>query len=282
MLSVLSLGVVCGAAVGLVLGLIGSGGSIFAVPLLLYVVGVGSPHLAIGTSAVAVALSAAANLALHARAGTVKWSCAALFASAGTIAAWGGSSLGKAIDGQLLLAFFGLMMLMIGGIALRRRARPGRPEVRLDSSSFRSLGPRLAASGLAVGAASGFFGIGGGFLAVPSMMFVTDMPIANAVGSSLLAVTAFGTTTAVNYAASGLVDWPIAGAFLAGGIGGGLIGTRLALSWSRRRGLLSTVFALVVILVGLYVIARASTQLIGSMSFAQNSSVHAPAVHRIR
>ena len=254
----LSLGVASGVLVGLVLGVIGSGGSILAVPLLLYVVGVRSPHVAIGTSAVAVAMSAAVNLVLHARVGTVKWSCAVPFAVAGVAGAWLGSSLGKAVGGQLLLTLFGLIMLVIGAVTLRRRAHVGQPDVRLSRESLAHLGPRLLGAGLLVGAVSGFFGIGGGFLIVPSLVFATDMPIANAIGSSLLAVTAFGVTTALNYAGSGLVDWPLAAAFVGGGLIGGLLGTRLAVSWSARRGVLSTMFAAVVIVVGVYVVARGS------------------------
>ena len=75
-----------GGVVGFVLGLVG-GGSILAVPLLVYAVGVPSPHVAIGTSAIAVAASAATNLVGHARAQTVKWPCAVTFAIAGTIGA---------------------------------------------------------------------------------------------------------------------------------------------------------------------------------------------------
>ena len=78
------LSVASGSLVGFTLGLVGGGGSILAVPLLVYVVGVPSPHVAIGTSAVAVAASAAANLAGHARAETVKWPCAIVFALAGS------------------------------------------------------------------------------------------------------------------------------------------------------------------------------------------------------
>jgi uncharacterized membrane protein YfcA len=77
------LSVLSGTIVGLVLGLVGGGGSIIAVPLLLYAVGVGSPHVAIGTSAIAVSLSALANLFGHARAGKVKWPCAISFSAAG-------------------------------------------------------------------------------------------------------------------------------------------------------------------------------------------------------
>jgi uncharacterized protein len=93
------LAVVSGAIVGLVLGLLGGGGSILAVPLLLYLVGIKDPHVAIGTSAVAVSASAMINLILHARKGTIKWSCAIAFAGSGSVGALVGAALGKAADG---------------------------------------------------------------------------------------------------------------------------------------------------------------------------------------
>src|SRR5579863_8822413 len=94
------LAILSGSAVGFSLGLIGGGGSILAVPLLLYVVGVTEPHVAIGTSALAVSVNAFVNLVGHWRAGTVKWRCAAVFAAAGTIGAAIGSSLGKVVEGN--------------------------------------------------------------------------------------------------------------------------------------------------------------------------------------
>jgi uncharacterized membrane protein YfcA len=115
------LAVASGSAVGFVLGLVGGGGSILAVPLLVYVVGVPSPHVAIGTSAIAVAASAAANLVGHARAKTVKWPCAVIFALAGLIGAAGGAQLGKMMDGSRLLMLFGALMVIVGLIMLRPR-----------------------------------------------------------------------------------------------------------------------------------------------------------------
>ena len=91
-----------GILVGFVLGLVGGGGSILAVPLMVYVVGVRvrDPHAAIGTSAFAVAAKALAGLASHARADTVNWRCGGIYAAAGVIGALPGSSAGKAFDGQ--------------------------------------------------------------------------------------------------------------------------------------------------------------------------------------
>jgi uncharacterized membrane protein YfcA len=250
MQSVLGLG--SGALVGFSLGLVGGGGSILAVPLMVYVVGVPEPHIAIGTSAIAVATNAAINLFTHARGGTVIWSCALVFAAAGIVGAFAGSSLGKMVDGHRLLALFAVVMLVIAALMLKTRSRAGIPDVKINWSNF----PAIAGFGLATGTLSGFFGIGGGFLIVPALMFATGMPIMNAVSSSLVAVTAFGMTTAASYAWSGLVSWDLAAVFIAGGIVGGLAGTRGARHLSARRGALNTVFAAVIVAVALYMLVR--------------------------
>jgi len=249
-----------GAAVGFSLGLVGGGGSILAVPLLYYVVGIGSPHLAIGTSAVAVAASAAMGLANHARAGTVKWPCALTFAAAGVIGAAVGAAVGKAIDGHLLLGLFGLLMIAVGASMLLPRRGGDHPEVQLDRTSARRLLPVLAIAGLIVGFASGFFGIGGGFLIVPGLIAATAMPIVNAIGSSLVSVTAFGATTAASYALSGLVDWTVALIFIVGGAAGTVAGTRLSHALAGRGRTLTLVFAAIVIVAGIYVALRAFMQ----------------------
>jgi len=246
------LGLASGALVGFSLGLVGGGGSILAVPLMVYVVGVPNAHVAIGTSAIAVAVNAAVNLTNHARGGTVKWWCALTFAAAGILGAFAGSVLGKMMDGQKLLALFAVLMLVIAALMLKTRSRIGLPDVQISWTNV----PALVGLGLATGTLSGFFGIGGGFLIVPALMLATGMPIMNAVSSSLVAVTAFGLTTAASYAWSGLISWELAGLFVAGGIAGGLIGTRSAQLLAARRGALNLVFAAVIIAVALYMLAR--------------------------
>ena len=101
-----------GSFVGFTLGLIGGGGSIVATPLLLYAVGL-SPHMAIGTGALAVSANAFVNFAGHARAGNVRWNVAAIFAITGVAGALLGSTLGKAVDGQRLILLFAVMMVVI-------------------------------------------------------------------------------------------------------------------------------------------------------------------------
>jgi len=244
-----------GSVVGFTLGLVGGGGSIMAVPLLVYVVGVASPHLAIGTSAVAVAVSAAANLIGHARARTVKWNCAIVFALAGIAGAAGGAYLGKLVDGERLLTLFGALMIAIGLLMLRPRKSGADPDVALTRDSLHLL-PYLVGMGFLVGALSGFFGIGGGFLIVPGLIAATGMPLINAIGSSLFAVSAFGLTTAASYATSGLVDWQLAGLFILGGALGGIAGISLARRLSSHKHALTRIFSGVVIVVGIYVVVR--------------------------
>ena len=249
-----ALGIIAGGVVGFSLGLVGGGGSILAVPLLIYLVGVPSTHVAIGTSALAVAVSAAANVVQHARRGTVKWRCAFVFAAAGVLGAFAGSSLSKTIDGQKLLVFFAILMLVVAGLMLAGRSAVGNEGVQLNRRNV----PKLLALGLATGGLSGFFGIGGGFLIVPGLMLATGMPILNAVASSLVAVAAFGVTAAANYALSGFVDWRLAAIFIGGGVFGGIAGAKLAATLGKTRGRLNIAFAAVIFAVASYMLVRAA------------------------
>jgi len=255
--ALLTLAALAGVVVGFVLSLVGGGGSILAVPLLLYVVGVGTPHMAIGTAAVGVAANAATGLAAHARAGTVKWRCALVFSVAGIVGAYVGSSIGKAIDGQALIGAFGAAMVLIAVWMLLPKPHDDQPDVRLTLQSARQLLPRLIPMGFGAGGAAGFFGIGGGFLIAPGLMVSTHMPMQIAVGTSLVAVLAFGATTAANYAVSGLVVWPVAVAMFAGGIAGGIAGQRASAALAARRNLLTQVFSILVMAIGATIIWQA-------------------------
>jgi uncharacterized membrane protein YfcA len=253
------LAIFSGSLVGFILGVIGGGGSILAVPLLVYVVGVKSPHIAIGTSSIAVALSAFANLIDHARRDHVCWPVAILFAISGVAGAALGSTLGKHTEGQTLLILFGILMVAVAASMALKREGGDKPQVRLD----RSNGPWVVGIGFTVGALSGFFGIGGGFLVVPGLVAATSMAMIVAVGSSLVSVTAFGLTTAANYALSDLIDWRLVLLFVSGGIAGGLAGGRLATALAAKKRALSIVFAVVVAAVGIYVVVRGIMNLMG-------------------
>ena len=259
-----SMTIASGGLVGAILGLIGGGGSVLAVPLLVYGVGVASPHVAIGTSAFAVSVSAFTNLITHWRVGNVKWRCAGVFSLTGAVGALLGSSVAKAVDGQRLLALFGGLMIVVGLAMLRNPTRLESNDVRLTFATAGKLLPALVLTGLSIGLLSGFFGIGGGFLIVPGLMAATGLPITKAIGTSLVSVTVFGATTAANYAASGLIDWRLAMLFISGGIVGGLIGVASGTLLSRRKGALRHIFGLTVVVVGLYVSARGALALLPS------------------
>ncbi|WP_319797404.1 sulfite exporter TauE/SafE family protein [Nitrobacter sp.] len=245
-----------GTLVGFVLGLIGGGGSILAVPLLIYGVGVQSTHVAIGTSAVAVALSALSSLVVHARAGNVHWPCALVFAACGVVGAGLGSTIGKSFDGQRLLFLFGLLMIAIALLMLRKPKGEIKKFVPLTRESVAAVAPRLAVFGGGAGLFAGFFGIGGGFLVVPGLTAGARMPLLAAIGSSLVSVFAFGLTTATNYALSGLIDWRLVAMFVLGGIAGSLFGGHIAARLARQKRTLSIVFAVIVASVGIYIVVR--------------------------
>ena len=249
------LAVLSGGLVGFTLGLIGGGGSILATPLLLYVVGL-QPHVAIGTGALAVSVNAFANFAGHARAGNVRWGDAAIFAAVGMAGAAVGSWFGKSFDGQRLLFLFAVLMIVVGIVMLRGGGgkMPSGATPATRGAAGRVM--LVVASALGVGLLSGFFGIGGGFLIVPGLLFSTGMPMIYAVGSSLLAVGAFGLTTAASYAFSGLVDWRVAAEYVGGGLAGGYLGMQLACHLASQKATLNRIFAGLVFVVALYMLYR--------------------------
>ncbi len=250
------LSVVSGLAVGFTLGLIGGGGSILAVPLLLYLVGYPNPHVVIGTTALAVSANAYINLIPHARAGNVRWRDGVVFALVGAVAAFGGSTLGKAVDGKRLLFLFAILMLVIAALMLRPR-KPAHAQDVLAEHAARGKTLKLVAAAALVGLLSGFFGIGGGFLIVPGLVLSTGMSMIAAIGTSLFSVGTFGLTTALNYARSGLLDWTVAGLYIGGGVIGGWVGSRMATHLGRSgKGTLNVIFAALVAAVALYMLYR--------------------------
>lgn len=246
------LSLLSGAAVGFVLGVIGGGGSILALPLLTYVVGYdGDPHTAIGTTALAVAASALVNILHHHRAGHVRLSLGLWFGLPGVAGALLGARLGLLTDGGRLLALFAVLMLVVAW----RMWSHAEPTIPAGGAALRSPRRRLLVPlGFAIGALSGFFGIGGGFLIVPALLYATGIGMKEAVGTSLVAVTLFGLATATRYGVAGKLDLPIAGVFIAGGVLAGLLGVRVAHRLPKER--LRRVFAVVLVVVAAYMLVR--------------------------
>ena len=249
--------VLSGGLIGFSLGLIGGGGSILATPLLLYFVGVSSPHIAIGTGALVVSANAYANLINHAFKRNVWWRSAIVFAVIGTLGAFIGSTLGKSIDGNLLLFLFGFIMFLVGALMLKPRKDMGGQLAPLNLKTCFL----VAIVALLAGAASGFFGIGGGFLIVPALIFATKMPTISAVGSSLLSVGTFGLATAINYAIDGLVDWKIAGFMIFGGVIGGIFGSKMSNKIGKNKDTLNRIFSILIFIVAAYVLYKSGSKI---------------------
>ena len=118
---------------------------------------------------------------------------------------------------------------------LRERESSEDTDVRLTTDTAKELLPLLLGIGFVVGFFSGFFGVGGGFLIVPGLILATGMPLASAIGTSLVAITALGVATAASYAWSWLVDWPVAALFVLGGLAGGVAGVRVGQALAERK-----------------------------------------------
>lgn len=250
----LVLAILSGGIVGAVLAIIGGGGSILALPLLVYVVGFdGDPHVAIGTTALAVAASAFANMLQHRRHGNVHLGLGLWFALPGVAGALLGAKLGLLTPGGRLLFLFALVMLVVAWRMARAPASDARePNTPREGRLFRRR--VIIPAGFAVGLSSGYFGIGGGFLIVPALVWAADLDMREAVGTSLVAVAIFGLTTAGRYALDGKIDLPIAGLFILGALAAGGVATTLG----RRlpKDVLRRLFAGVLVVVALYMLAR--------------------------
>lgn len=248
------LSVISGIAVAFSLGLIGGGGSILAVPLLIYVVGVADPHVAIGTSALAVASNALTNMIHHNKKGHVRVKEGLAFALPGVAGALIGAQLGLLTPANNLLLLFAAFMAVIAVRMLRNKSEVSTRDVGNHSHNIILLHKkRLTLTGFLVGIAAGYFGIGGGFLIVPTLMY-SGLSIIDAIGTSLISVGAFGLTTAVRYSLDSQINWFIASMFIAGGIWGGMLGTKFASKAPKRT--LSKIFAILLLVVAAYIILK--------------------------
>jgi uncharacterized protein len=232
--------------IGLSLGLLGGGGSILAVPVLVYVARM-DVHEAIGMSLAVVGATALVGGLVHARAGRVDLKAAALFGLAGMAAAPLGAQATHAVPGRVLMLLFAGLMLVVGGLMLRGRGpgggRPAHPHP-----------AAVPAAGVGVGLLTGFLGVGGGFLIVPALTLLGGLPIHRAVGTSLLVIALNSAGGMAGHLRQGDMPVGLTAAFTAAAAVGALAGVRLAGSLDPAR--LRRAFALFVILVGLFLLAR--------------------------
>lgn len=182
------LAVVFGAVIGLALGLLGAGGSILAVPALVY--GVGQPlQAAIPTSLAVVALSSLGGLTPRERRSAVRWPVALVFGVAGVPAAFGGTALGRLFPQNWLLLAFAVLMVVVAVRMLRGGENPtGACRTREGGIHWRSCLPKAVLAGALVGALTGLFGVGGGFVVVPALALLLGLGAQEAVATSLVVV----------------------------------------------------------------------------------------------
>lgn len=249
-MTVLILALLAGAVVGLALGGLGGGGSMLTVPALIYLLGF-SPAAATTASLLIVSATSLTGLLTHARAGRVRWRSGLLFAAAGLPVAALLGLLSARLPGALLTAAFAVL----AGFAAWRMLRPaGRSS---DASPAATSNPgRAAGVGGLLGGATGLLGVGGGFLVVPALVSVLAFPMAEAVGTSLLVITANSAAALVPRlgAAHGL-DWAVIAPFTAAAILGAWDGKRLADKLSGRT--LQRAFAAVLITVAALMLVSA-------------------------
>ena len=249
---IIFLSIISGVIVGFSLGLIGGGGSVLAVPLLLYVVGVKDTHLAIGTSALAVGIIAGISLLNHKKLGNIRIKKGLLFAIPGIVGTLLGAQLGLWTPSENLLILFAGFMAVVGFLMLKKNA--SKHEVTSGSSNLILLKKNVSLSGFSVGVLAGYFGIGGGFLVVPTIMYSGGLNIVQAIGTSLVSVSSFGLTTAARYFVAGQVDLIIAVLLIIGGVIGGYFGAKTSEKIPKEN--LSKVFAVVLFVVATYIVIR--------------------------
>lgn len=175
-----------GAGTGTALGLVGGGGSILAVPALVY--GLGMPVAqAVPTSLLIVAGTAAAGVVPRLRRGEVRWRVAGVFGAAGAGAAFGGAAVNRLVPDRVLLGAFAALMLVVGATLLRGRPEPqGACEVPGGRINWRACLPKAVAIGAGVGFLTGLLGVGGGFVIVPALAWLLGLPIPAAIATSLV------------------------------------------------------------------------------------------------
>ncbi|RAV06677.1 sulfite exporter TauE/SafE family protein [Mycolicibacterium sp. GF69] len=223
----LALGVVIGA----LLGVLGGGGSILAVPALVYGLGLGIEQ-GIPMSLIVIAAASAVGALPKVRAGQVQWRLAGIFAAAGIPATLIGSAIGEHLPPPVLMIGFAVLMVVAGARMLADSASTGTACAVEDSGiNWRRCASRSIPAGFLVGLLTGLFGVGGGFVIIPALVLLLGVEVPIAIGTSLLIIVANSAAGVLSHLDGADIDWSITGAFVATAIGASLIaghfGTRL-------------------------------------------------------
>lgn len=244
--------------VGVSLGLLGGGGSILTVPILSYVLGM-EPRAAIASSLFIVGVTSVVGVLSHAKARRVRWKMGLIFGVAGMVGAFGGGLVGGIIPGGVLMVLFAAMMVATATAMIRGRKQASNPEGEHRSPPL----VRIILDGFLVGLATGLVGAGGGFLIVPALNLLGGLPMAVAVGTSLLVIAMKSFAGLSGYLFSVQLDWPIVIGFTAAAVAGSFVGTKLAgmvPERSLRKG-----FGYFVLAMGVFVLVQEVPPLLASL-----------------
>ncbi len=253
MITTLLVALVLGLVIGALLGLLGGGGSILAVPALVY--GVGQPlSVAVPTSLLVVGISSATAVLPRLR--QVQWRLAAIFGASGAVAAFAGTAVNRLLDPSVLLLGFAAVMVVTAVRMLRSSddvggscALPG------GGVNWRSCLPKAAASGVVVGFLTGLFGVGGGFLIIPALTLLLGLPMVTATATSLVVIVINSAAGFTAHLGDAHLDLPTAAAFTGAAILSSLVAGRLAPHLPSEK--LRRWFAYLVFAVAAYVIVQA-------------------------
>ncbi|MFM9372737.1 sulfite exporter TauE/SafE family protein [Streptomyces sp. Da 82-17] len=219
-MNTLILALIAGAVIGLALGALGGGGSVLAVPALIYLLDF-SPASATTASLIIVTATSATALYAHARDGHVAWKTGVLFAAAGILPAF----LAGAAAGHLPAAALTAAFAVVAALAAVRMLRPAAAQLPERVSPLKAAG-----TGAGLGAVTGFLGVGGGFLAVPALVGVLGLRMKQAVGTSLLVITvnSLAALIARTGTSGGDLRWEVIAPFTGAAILGAWDGKRLS------------------------------------------------------
>lgn len=213
-----------GFLIGVSLGALGGGGSILAVPALVYAAGL-TPKQATAASLVLVGVSSLVAMGAHWRAGRVRVGTGVAFGLAGIGGSLAGSRLNAHIDPDLLLLAFAGLVLVAAWRMLA--APPSNPRGARGGVDVRQVVAVLAV-GTVVGFLTGLFGVGGGFVIVPALVLVLKLPMPDAVGTSLLVIAINSVIALAGRWSSVTIDWGVTVPFVVAAVAGAVVGGKIA------------------------------------------------------
>ncbi len=212
-----------GALIGVLLGLLGGGGSILAVPALVYGMGFDMKQ-AIPISLIVVAAASAVGVLPKIRAKQVRWRMAGIFAAAGIPATVAGSAIGAHLPQSVLMIGFAVVMVVAGIRMLADQGATGTAcKIEAGQVNWRRCAPRSIGAGLLVGLLTGLFGVGGGFLIIPALVVVLGVEMSTAIGTSLLIIIANSVTGVFSHLQGISVDWRVTAVFVAAAMATSLV-----------------------------------------------------------